>query len=58
MSEKITVKAQMTVKESPELSKVQHKAVAGLSAEELIERNTIGKLKSTDGDTTDTQERT
>lgn len=50
MSEKITVKAQMTIKESPELSRVQHKAVAGLTDEELIERNTIGKLNESTGE--------
>lgn len=44
MSDRITVNAQMSIKESPELEKVQHKAIAGLTDEEIIKRNTIGEL--------------
>lgn len=43
--EKITLKAQMAVKESAEFKNLQHRAVAGLTEEELIERHTIGELK-------------
>lgn len=42
--ERINITAQVAVKESKEFSKVQHKAVAGLTEEEVIKRNTIGEL--------------
>jgi len=42
---KIVVKSSVTVKKSPDLRKVQRKAVAGLSEAELIERNTIGEYE-------------
>lgn len=42
--ERITLKANMTVKESAGIKNLQQRAVAGLTEEELIERHTIGKL--------------
>ena len=42
--ERITLKANMTVKESVGIKNLQQRAVAGLTEEELIERHTIGKL--------------
>ena len=48
MSERILVKTHVLVKELPDCEKIQHKAVAGLTDEELIERNTIGELRDTE----------
>lgn len=45
MSDKITVKAQVAVKESKELNNIQYKATAGLTEEEILKRNTIGELR-------------
>ena len=41
----IDVHSSMVVKKSPNLREVTHKAKAGLSEEEAIERHTIGKLE-------------
>ena len=46
MSEKITIKSSITAKESPMLRTVQHKAVAGMSEAEIIERHTIGEFNT------------
>jgi hypothetical protein len=42
--DKIEIKSSVTAKESPTLRAVKHKAVAGLSEADLIERHTIGEL--------------
>jgi hypothetical protein len=47
MSEKISVQAQIVAKESPDFTKVQHKATAGLTEAEILLRNTIGEIKET-----------
>jgi hypothetical protein len=53
MKERILIKASVQVKEVPGLEKITHKAVAGLTDDELIERNTIGELKEpNEGDAT------
>jgi len=40
---KINIKSSMTVKASPDCKPIKHKATAGLSQAELIERYTIGE---------------
>jgi hypothetical protein len=44
MSDRITVKADVSVKESAEFKNLQHRAVAGETEEEILKRHTIGKL--------------
>ena len=41
----IIIQSSVNAKQSKDFKKITHKAVAGLSEAELIERNTIGKLK-------------
>ncbi len=53
MKKEIVVQSSVTVKQSKDFKKITHKAVAGLSEAELIERNTIGKLEEDDGDAED-----
>jgi hypothetical protein len=53
--ERITLKANMTVKESVGIKNLQQRAVAGLTEEELIERHTIGKLDESTKPGADTQ---
>jgi hypothetical protein len=38
----------LTAKKSPDFVEVVHKAVAGVSEKDLIERNTIGEVKDTE----------
>ena len=54
--DKITIKSSVTAKESPMLRSVKHKAVAGLSEAELIERHTIGELDTNREDEEDQKE--
>jgi len=49
MSDKITLKAHVSVKESKELNTIQYKATAGLTEEEILKRNTIGELRDNTG---------
>ena len=52
MKNAITVKSILTAKKAPGLKTIQHKAIAGISDAELIERHTIGeytKDKEEDG---------
>lgn len=44
----IDVRSSVVVKQSPNLREVTHKAKAGLSEEEAIERNTIGSFEESD----------
>lgn len=41
----IDVQSSVVIKQSPNLRQVQHKAKAGLSEEEAIERHTIGNFE-------------
>lgn len=50
MNKEIVVKSYISVKKSPRLEKIKHSAKAGLSLDEAIERNTIGRFKEEDGD--------
>lgn len=43
MKEGLVVKSVLTAKEAPGLKTIQHKAIAGISETELIERHTIGE---------------
>jgi len=49
MSDKITLKAEVAVKESKELNTIQYKATAGMTEEEILKRNTIGELRDNPG---------
>jgi len=48
MKKEIIVKSSIDAKQSKDFQKITHKAVAGLSEAELIERNTIGKHEEDD----------
>lgn len=48
----IDVKSSIVIKKSPSFKQVAHKATAGLSEEEAIERHTIGNFGD-DGQSTD-----
>lgn len=49
MSDKIVIKSSITVKKSSDVKEIKHKATAGLSEAEAIERHTIGEYEE-DGD--------
>lgn len=57
MSDKIKIKSSVTAKESPELRSVTHKAVAGISEAELIERHTIGEFDTNKEDEKENDEK-
>ena len=44
----IKIKSDLKVKASPDCKPIKHKAVAGLSEAELIERHTIGEYNKED----------
>ncbi len=50
MSDRITVKADVSVKESSEFKNLQHRAIAGETEEEILKRHTIGKLADESGE--------
>lgn len=43
MDKELVVESVLTAKEAPGLKTINHKAVAGISEAELIERHTIGE---------------
>ena len=43
----------LTAKKSPDFVDVTHKAVAGVSEQDLIERNTIGEVRDSEDEETD-----
>ena len=42
-NKELVVKSVLTAKKAPGLKTIQHKAIAGISEAELIERHTIGE---------------
>ena len=46
----------LTAKKSPDFVDIVHKAVAGVSEKDLIERNTIGEVKDSEDERTDESE--
>ena len=43
--EKIEVEVEIVTRKSPEFKNIEHKATAGMSEAEAIERNTIGSIR-------------
>jgi len=54
----IVVQSSMSAKQAANFKVITHKAVAGLSEAELIERNTIGELKEKCKEDEDCDEKT